>query len=100
MQRLRRLLAILVNGSTEVPDFTGWSWAGSGILAVRHRVVRRPNLCDVRLDDESVASWVIVAQEPPAGRSAPIDAPVVVYLRRPSPHGFACPSVSAQATSA
>jgi hypothetical protein len=93
------VLARLLNGSTEVPDFTGRSWADSGTLAVRHRVVRRPNLCDHRADDESVAAWLIVGQEPAAGRLAPIDSPVVVHLRRPAGDSSARPALFAQVAS-
>jgi hypothetical protein len=46
--------------------------------------MRRLHLCDDRAEAESVASWVVVAQPPPAGCSAAIESSVVVYLRRPA----------------
>lgn len=73
-------VARLLRGRTTVPDFNRLSWPETGVVAVRHRVVRDLRPMARLTPGEPLSAWVVVDQAPQAGTAVPVGAEVTLFV--------------------
>ncbi len=77
-------VARLLRGRTTVPDFSRLSWPDTGVVAVRHRVVRDVRPLARLTPGEPLSAWVVVDQAPRAGTAVPLGAEVTLFVLPPA----------------
>jgi hypothetical protein len=76
-------LHMAMAGRTTVPELRGMSWHDTCVAAARHRVIRCAQPLTQRATTDSLASWIVVDQDPPAWTAVPIGSTVTVVMQRP-----------------